>query len=996
MGLEILHKSAENMHENEQFRRIAKSMKILFDKMKWDGLLIGNPYTTDFSRFRADALLYYNKGLIIIDLKDYSGEINLPTSFNELKSSQWYIENETDKRRTLVKGGSYKNPFAQLNTYRFTLKELIKSNLILSESINGERICISNIFRPSIKLVRDVPRDVPYYRITDETTFQTLLCDFASSDKFSKDAATEFKRIFPSEPWIEMFDLNIAPKENIPFLELVDDSFKTVISEFINHPEQQILILESGDTRKRDEWMQYILSEATSFDIPQTEVWAHSTRIARRIKKRTGIEPQSLFCTIYGGNVDNTIDAETPEISTEENSENNSEKIPEQMQDNVGIRSDKELDDKCLLILSEAHLVTRTLFQTELLRFGTGRLLEDLFRHVKLLATKRKIIFIGDPYSLSYGKEDESALSKETIIQLYEGEVLKFRDKFDDRNESAINKFRGNLISSIDQNKYNNLPLEWDNQTLLNVDKPQAEKLFHSWFKNPVENDPEHAVLVFKNTDSLTISRWIRKNVQNKKEDFVQGDILLADNNFNIPDEMGLSLPHRIQNGMYLRIEEKLDRYEETIPLKGNQPITLKFIKLKVTCLSLSPQQQAEIWILENFFTNSYDLTLEEQIAYRIFVKNRVRKNAKFEDSVNQKKLLESSQYRDLIRKHNELQIALNLGEKVKGKLDEVTVQINKLNRKEKGIFEREAFLQVMNTDPLVNAAKVQYAYSMTVHKALGSSFKEIVLNAFQGENRGITNEDYFRWLYTGISCGLDSVKIINPAFIHPLMNCVFEDTINVSSPEPVQVIKKTVLIFPEVQLNQQLKKFSIAELGENVKRGGTLLSNLLEPHGYLIDNVSISSFLLKLIFTIPNGNVLEEKDKLHIAMNYNGKKEVTVIKIDKAGKSDRELIEQCISQLSENTEPEKEIASLKLPVDYRNKIYQKWIDECASKGFLLRMTEDHNNQNVFTIKKGSICGKFRIYFTLVGFFTKMVMIEKSTEELGSEMKAILLDGNQA
>ena len=130
--------------------------------------------------------------------------------------------------------------------------------------------------------------------------------------------------------------------------------------------------------------------------------------------------------------------------------------------------------------------------------------------------------------------------------------------------------------------------------------------------------------------------------------------------------------------------------------------------------------------------------------------------------------------------------------------------------------------------------------------------------------------------------------------------------------------------------------------------------------------------------------------------MNYNGKKEVTVIKIDKAGKSDRELIEQCISQLSENTEPEKEIASLKLPVDYRNKIYQKWIDECASKGFLLRMTEDHNNQNVFTIKKGSICGKFRIYFTLVGFFTKMVMIEKSTEELGSEMKAILLDGNQA
>ncbi|HEY3390031.1 MAG TPA: nuclease-related domain-containing protein, partial [Prolixibacteraceae bacterium] len=327
MALEILYTKADNTHENEQFRRIANDLKVLFDKKKWDGLLIGNPFTYGFSRFRADALIYYTNGLIVIDLKDYSGEIHLPANFNDLKGSKWYIENTTDKRRTEVKGGSYKNPFAQLNTYRGTLKELIKSNLILSESINGDRMCIANIFRPPIKLVGDGPRDVPYYRITDEATFQTLLCDFASSDKFSKDAATEFKRIFPSEPWIDRFELNIAPKENIPFLELIDDNFKTIISDFIKHPEQQILLLESGDTRKRDEWMQYILSQASD-NVPQTEVWAHSTRIARRIKKRTGIEPQSLFCTVYGGNVDNSSDVESAEDETEEISEAASEKIP--------------------------------------------------------------------------------------------------------------------------------------------------------------------------------------------------------------------------------------------------------------------------------------------------------------------------------------------------------------------------------------------------------------------------------------------------------------------------------------------------------------------------------------------------------------------------------------------------------------------------------------------------------------------------------------------
>jgi len=36
----------------------------------------------------------------------------------------------------------------------------------------------------------------------------------------------------------------------------------------------------------------------------------------------------------------------------------------------IGIKTDNELDSKSLIILSEAHLVTRSLYQTELLKFG--------------------------------------------------------------------------------------------------------------------------------------------------------------------------------------------------------------------------------------------------------------------------------------------------------------------------------------------------------------------------------------------------------------------------------------------------------------------------------------------------------------------------------------------------------------------------------------------------------------------------------------------------
>ena len=103
MGLQIKHNRAEHTHENEQFRRIAKSLKLLFNEKNWDGLLIGNPYNEKYYRFRPDGILIYNNGLIIIDLKAYTGNVKLPPSKSEFESTAWYVESETDKKRTMIK-----------------------------------------------------------------------------------------------------------------------------------------------------------------------------------------------------------------------------------------------------------------------------------------------------------------------------------------------------------------------------------------------------------------------------------------------------------------------------------------------------------------------------------------------------------------------------------------------------------------------------------------------------------------------------------------------------------------------------------------------------------------------------------------------------------------------------------------------------------------------------------------------------------------------------
>ena len=69
MALEVLHQQAAT-HENEQFRRVVKIMDAVFKKHGYNGILVGNPFNENYRRFRADAILFYDNGVVIIDFKD--------------------------------------------------------------------------------------------------------------------------------------------------------------------------------------------------------------------------------------------------------------------------------------------------------------------------------------------------------------------------------------------------------------------------------------------------------------------------------------------------------------------------------------------------------------------------------------------------------------------------------------------------------------------------------------------------------------------------------------------------------------------------------------------------------------------------------------------------------------------------------------------------------------------------------------------------------------
>ncbi|MCH5719901.1 NERD domain-containing protein [Niabella hibiscisoli] len=161
MSLEILNNRTEHTHENEQFRRVVDIIEATFDKLGYSGLLIGNPFNELYSRLRADAILYYNNGLIIIDFKNYKGIIELPQNENDFYSTKWYNEILRDRSRLEIKAGAnFINPFRQLVAYRNAFRELVENNKYLN-GINPARVCIANIFSGPIKIHNEIPGIYP-------------------------------------------------------------------------------------------------------------------------------------------------------------------------------------------------------------------------------------------------------------------------------------------------------------------------------------------------------------------------------------------------------------------------------------------------------------------------------------------------------------------------------------------------------------------------------------------------------------------------------------------------------------------------------------------------------------------------------------------------------------------------------------------------------------------------------------------------------------------
>lgn len=941
MALEVLHHLAKT-HENEQFRRVVKIMEAVFIKHGFDGILVGNPFNENYQRFRADAILFYNHGVVIIDFKDYSGQLILPRGDDEFKSYPWYAEKTSDHQAIEIKAGAhFLNPFLQLASYRNAFREIVEHNLILKQKINTSRVCITNIFSGPLVLTNKVPGKYPYYKIVQESEIGALLYDLNNDNAYDEDIEKAIKRIFPADKYVQEYtvETEIIHKKDI----IVGEEAKTTIDTFMQAEGNDILILASMDVSERDNWAKYLFSIADNYEIPEVQGLCHSNRISRRLCSR-GIEATSLYSFIYGGN---------------EKTDNNQE---DDDKDDLAIqviplKSNSGLDERALLIVYDAHLVSRSLSQTDLLRFGSGRLLEDFISFADPLS-KRKVVFIGDPYMLSFGSSDCSAVNLtnlknicgERIIHYYHQPVI-------DSQDSCKESLKCSLAQSIDEQLFNKLSYSFEDGSIVEIEKDEIVDKMKEWFGSPFLQEPQKAVLFFKKGDCLETNMWIKNHCLNNGKDLAPGDLIIANNNIFVPDETGFGYPKRILNGMYFTVKEIRERICEEIAIKGfPHPVLLSFTKIAVSCLSLSGQN-AEIWVLDNYLSSIDELSKEEQIAVIVFIERRIvelKKKYPFSESKYYQQLINDESY-EALSNNEKFAIADLIRNRIIKKEERRQVTTSKsarsLLKRFYDKYESAIQRQARENDSLINALYAKYAWAITVHKAVGSEFDNVILKGFRAENDGICNESYFRWLYSGISASTGTFFIAQPQYVNPFMNCIVSET------ESGVRATKQLLIFDSYSIPQSLVE--IVKL-DNTNVAATIceLAKAIEVHGCTLEEVkTCSEYLTKAVFSILN----ENKKKLVIDIHNKGAKDsfgVSSIMMEPNGLVDSSIIKHAINDVM-SKHPNK-MDAVGCP-KYISEVMESFKKNMLEQGFSLEFILAKDYQVVY--EASSSIGKAKLRF---------------------------------
>jgi len=739
-----------------------------------DGVLIGSPLCDCDERLQIDALLITPNAVCIIDFKNFGGAIHLPQK-NKFEEGLWKTADEK-----LVKGGNSCNPFQQLRKQKGWLHDLSDK-----DAFKPAHTMLAVCFQEEVKLIGEIPPDKAMnFHIFDKSNFVEKILDIIDIHdgevRLSKDAFEIFKRIFRADTYkiddkpLEDKLKELAEKsEALDYSTLYSDQRKALeeIKSFLNNPEQRVFILQGTTNSGKSYLIPFIQELAFYCGIQETELFAQSSRVANNLLKASGIEKiNSIYSFIFGGKKSVTNNEAANDNELGEDAPEEGEKLIEE----VPLKTSGNSED-ALFIVDESQLINNNLYESEDIRFGSGRLLNDFIAFADLQHTKRKIVFIGDPYQL--GAKD-TALDATYFESAYDIKPLAMQLQ-DKPNFSRITKGALACTDGIRKNTFNALKLESGTE-IVALDKNTRLQEVADLLRKGIDG----CVLFYRNEDAYKFNEWVKKTVIRTGERIAVNDLVLFCNNITIEDDKDpFAEPKKIYNGQFatvLNAGRELPVRSVSIK-KGLPPVDLRFRELSVELKESG--SHVKIFELQNHRLSAKgELATHEQIALRILLNDLLRKRMRaepFEESTEYRDAINSENYKNFQDEIMRLNAQLQDGGKVKGKRDELEKQQKKILKNAKKLY-RNRIEFALRSDPsseyfqIKNAAHLKFGWAITIHKSRSYKWREAILN-FE-KTGGKMNEEFFRLVYTGLSRAIEKIFLINYAPITPLNQAVITD----------------------------------------------------------------------------------------------------------------------------------------------------------------------------------------------------------------------------
>ena len=697
----------EHTHENLVFNELMDLLDVHCSNKSESWYLLGNFFVGSRD---IDALLVKPNAIIVIDFKDYSGELEYS------EEGPWQIGDVE------VRGGASINPLAQIRLNRQALSNFFR-NYFSSFNCDWNHIAATVVFHNEITFdqsvlkppvnrwffisdMKNIVRDLDAVVSRKINLTPDIMCSIVSYlgiDEYKPDEAIKTRCFVKGIEIDQHFNYTLTRKQ------------RQVLKEFLRWVDKrtEVFRLTGMVSTGKKTLLQYIIRAIKSNNLKPI-ILAPNARRALEYKY-IDAEVMSTYTWLYSLKPTNfeSLDGRKRAVH--------------------GVKDEMDLKDTVPLFI-EAQLFSDEEFKISEIRYGSGRLISDLLNLLKFKGCS--FVIIGDPCQLIKGSVQRSLVTgpqlKETGFKVVEctldEQILVGNE------DDALPMFQVKIVESLLKGRFNILPNISSGNFTIDVEHKQK------WFPDTKNTRAESVMLCGTHKQVSSINRYCKKIMLNhdNEDELAPGDRIDFYNRTPIinfeNEEYEPPYFSFINAGSLGLVEYADDNIEKhIIDLKGRaNPIILKF--KKASCF-IPGMGQVQFRYLVNFFeSENPDLETDYYIALQVLARRLSKKELDiFRNKLPDK---QSPDYPEAYKEYEKYEY------------------------------------QILKSRGYLTAALIRLAHVMTVHRAQGRLWPKVWVNAERSaSSTKPNNSDYFRWLYTATTCNNDELIIQKMPRLDPLVN---------------------------------------------------------------------------------------------------------------------------------------------------------------------------------------------------------------------------------